>query len=602
MMISEKISILDSDEVVLTSSQLFTSQLVQSFCEQATSSSLLFGMVCGNLLGSITKSCVTRFFSPIFQKNGSLVLGLSTLSGCFMEGTGIQFVPLLLKGEGIGEEGFRGWLHMGLTLTMMKGIGCAQISNPLIQHLVQDFAMVQWDSFCGVIGFIENRPHSLTEAMLQAEVLSLQMSVSSKLVHCTFVEVRTMEAKLELQSKYSRSFFSSVSAIKKTFFSSLPPLGMAPRLAMVGFESPGPGWMGETGRSIVPRPQPLYAVASEPSGSYNRIFFPPRGERPFKELRSPENPGKTEAPKKPLLTPEYASYLSAWQRVINPGFKPMSMMNNAGGPDRLTGSIIGGRVHECFVIELSALSAKKMKFYLSHWEQIDQTPFLPIPDSWKEAQPDSLSNYARIRVRERFLQEMNLRSEKGYWNVREITQWGIERCILIELKRMGVNPATIHLGAQKKGWMELQYEWGIEGEIPEETHVVYLEGAFPELMAQGKLPKVDIFYQKAVSENMDAETVSYLPDFINPGGFALLGKVQKGLAEQQMREALNRRRLGKNFSKVDVPWAYTLEMHEFIERYVEKQRSAEEENSETREEFIDRANYWWQLYGAKRIG
>lgn len=602
MKISEKISILDSEEVELTSSQLFTSQLIQSFCEQATSSSLLSGMVCGNFLGSITKSYVTRFFSPIFQKNGSLVRGLSTVSGCFMEGTGIQLVPLLLKGEGIGEEGFRGWIHMGLTMTMMKGIGCAQISNPFVQHAVQDLAMVQFDRICGAVGFIQSPPTSFVEAMMQAEVISWQMSIGCKLLDNVAPSLRLLQAREELQVDLSSSPHLSFSSLKKGWVKLSGSFEFSPHLTAVNESGLQARIPIEKNRELIQKAPILLMVSQDVS----------RGERRSVPLRQKElvNPpslyelAKREAAaKNVLLTSEYISYLLAWQRVVNPELQRMRMIYNAGGPDRSTPSFLVGRGGESFVIDLAYVSAKKLKFYLENWELIDQTPLLPFPSSWSESGWATLSNYGKFKLKEHFLRQIHHRAKKGYWHISMIEKWGMERCIVIELKKMGVDPGTILPPIQKSKYVELQYQWGMEGERAEEMNVVYLEGSFPELMDQGRLPMVDFYYQKAVSSNMDAVTIPEVPKFIRQGGTVLLGRTNKSLARQKITECENRLSLGSDFETIDVPWHYTLTMHELIERYSEEGIFPDEEASlqSDKETEIERSNYWWQLYGARKV-
>lgn len=188
----------------LTSTQLATSQLFQSCFQRVFDCSTLLSIASGNLLGVLTKAYCLKGLSPIFQERAWIARGISSLSGCLMEATGIHFIPQIIQRDGLGESGLGGWAHLSLTILLMKGMANLPLSNPLVQHGAQDVLMTALDRICGVVGLIESPHGSFLEGMIQAEVMSCQMIVG---VQCTSLfapELKNLEAAFHLKGELNR--------------------------------------------------------------------------------------------------------------------------------------------------------------------------------------------------------------------------------------------------------------------------------------------------------------------------------------------------------------------------------------------------------------
>ncbi len=231
--ISEKVFSICVEEEVLTSSQLLTSQICSSFFSQAFDGMNLLGICSGNFLGSCAKLYSSKVFSVLLKENSWITRSGSLLIDCLTEAAGIELIPSLFKKGGMEEERFQGFAHLSLTLLLMKGVGCAKISNPILRHGVQDGVMVEFNRLCGVIGLTDIQPTGFIEGMVHAEAMSFQMSVGVCFVRQGIPELTCIEAKQELEYKFktppstkSRKFLETVSSLF-----SVP--SKIPQLAMV---------------------------------------------------------------------------------------------------------------------------------------------------------------------------------------------------------------------------------------------------------------------------------------------------------------------------------------------------------------------------------
>ncbi len=211
------------EEYSLNSSQLATSQMLQTFCSQATDIYSLCGMMGASLFASIARVKCSQALSLFIQnpQKAYWIKGGSTLAACLAEATGIHFIPKFLKeGEILGgrvEEGWGGWIHTSLTMILMKGTGSVLPPNLALQHLAQDALMVKLDEVCVNLHLIEGQRGNFIEKMANAEIMSCQMMVSGALTGFCFSEVKIYEAKQELQyhmnqrgSSNRRGFLSSL--------------------------------------------------------------------------------------------------------------------------------------------------------------------------------------------------------------------------------------------------------------------------------------------------------------------------------------------------------------------------------------------------------
>ncbi len=205
----------DSNECELSSSQLATSQLFQSFFKQATDGYMLCGMVAGGIFGTATKAYCSRLLSSVsfFQKSAYGSMGaqvISSAAACMTEAVGMHSLPEYLRGTPTLEtkfsEGLKGWAHTTLTIMLMKTTGCILPANNIaLQHISQDVLMVGLDSVCVVAGLTEASQGSFFEKVCSNEVINWQMMASGCLVRQVAPAVAMYEAKFRLNFELSKT-------------------------------------------------------------------------------------------------------------------------------------------------------------------------------------------------------------------------------------------------------------------------------------------------------------------------------------------------------------------------------------------------------------
>jgi phosphatidylserine synthase len=207
---------------LLTSHQNQVDALVSHFAEQVTDWRSIAAMTVGGgayRLGRIgvmsTGSGLTARSVPLVAslvRGSSLVGGLATEVVAFeathrslFSATGERNNPNLWNWNGQG--GIRqGLAHSFITFGTLRGVGAmVQGENIVVQHLLQDTAMVTGHQLSAAFG-ITNRPTgSLVEQFLEAEVTNIQMTGGMSLVHGLAPGVTGLEHGLDLAVRSSET-------------------------------------------------------------------------------------------------------------------------------------------------------------------------------------------------------------------------------------------------------------------------------------------------------------------------------------------------------------------------------------------------------------
>lgn len=248
-----------------------------------------------------------------------------------------------------------------------------------------------------------------------------------------------------------------------------------------------------------------------------------------------------------LQTLEQSAYNLAWNEVINQHRKLNGpVIYSAIGPDLITVLQVTN-AQEIFGLDYeNTPNRQTLENYINEWDEIKSVPKTPWWDSAKE----------RYKIRETLVDNINHRRKTGYWDVGIIHIWGIEKCILMELKRMGIDRNTISL-SEDNGHTILEFDWNFPGKNSQRRKVTYIEGRMKHAY-DGKIgiaiPGVDCFYQKAAERYSSywdmRELLKNLPPYINKGGVILLGRPCNSFEEQDSLERFNRKVLN-SFSLED---------------------------------------------------
>lgn len=270
-------------EEALTSCQLSTSMMLQSFSDQALDGYTLCGMMGASLIASFAKVHSSQLLSLFIKdpKKNYFIKGGSFLASCFAEAAGVQSIPKILKGDevlgGRIQEGLGGYFHTTFMMILMKGSGFVLPPNLLIQHIIQDVLMVELDKRSAQLGLIDPQTGEWIEQIANAEVMSCQSMMTGAVISVCFEGVRKIEAAQEL--KYQMKQGSSFQW--KEFLSNIS--GKSPQAAEFAVEGGGKIF---TQFSFEDRKQHplrskdrLFSAMMMSGNSVNQEFLPKTGEK-----------------------------------------------------------------------------------------------------------------------------------------------------------------------------------------------------------------------------------------------------------------------------------------------------------------------------------
>lgn len=219
-----------------------------------------------------------------------------------------------------------------------------------------------------------------------------------------------------------------------------------------------------------------------------------------------------------LLRWEHVVYQMAWKKEINPDSKPFSAVYVAMGADVAT-LLLASNATTVYAIDPAGMHtwseqhSNLITHYFKNWESVDSG--------------------------EEVKKGLAERRENGYWNDQAMKSGSRERYLIVELKKMGVDPKTVHIHGPgiRNNIVSIEFEWAYPGEQPKKREIIYLPTDRPE----ESWGKVDLFYRKSLRTFDFAgfrRELEQVPTLLNPRGVILLGDVLQDLEGLIPREGL----------------------------------------------------------------
>ena len=110
-----------------------------------------------------------------------------------------------------------------------------------------------------------------------------------------------------------------------------------------------------------------------------------------------------------------------------------------------------------------------------YWDIVDQRPTLS-PDAIGVLKGDlSVRDYLLPKEKvDMFNEDLDDRKRRGYWNTRASLQFGNDRLLFIELKKLGVNPRSIKIATASNFVTEVDFNWAFPGEKSKARRITYV--------------------------------------------------------------------------------------------------------------------------------
>ena len=284
-----------------------------------------------------------------------------------------------------------------------------------------------------------------------------------------------------------------------------------------------------------------------------------------------------------LLLPEHIAYCMGWKQQVNPNSLPITAMYVGIGPDIST-ILYTADPTVVLGVDMVPISPSKLEEFIESYGGVDTDPIeFKLLGATFTGRP----------AQSRFKSLLQTRTQDGYWDALPIGMIGIERCIAIELKRLGVDPSTIEVQDREYG-NDLSFDWAYpSNDITFRRTFQFLHAADidildphspkrPDFMERFSIPGIDLYYAKSAISYKVSQTSLALP-YVNEKGVVLLGMPFWNTSQVEEKISEYRRKLGKNWFELNLPEAYT---HAMLSVHAHQR---------------DSMSYGWQLFGFKRI-
>jgi hypothetical protein len=198
-----------------------------------------------------------------------------------------------------------------------------------------------------------------------------------------------------------------------------------------------------------------------------------------------------------LMSPEQAAYCLGWRDQLNPESRPFRLLYTHMGPDVST---------SLTMTDADVIDGVDRQFPSGNWERLlEQWDQLDDPASMDEA---TAAEFKRV---------LDTRYKLGYYRIDITRAIGLDRVLLMELKRLGVDPKSIRIDDTADD-LNIQYELGKPRRLS-----IHRKGIHSYLKEKPHPEQFDAFYQKAGMNSLVALS-GVLPEacqLIKPGGFFL---------------------------------------------------------------------------------
>src|SRR3989339_224816 len=169
-----------------------------------------------------------------------------------------------------------------------------------------------------------------------------------------------------------------------------------------------------------------------------------------------------------LLRKEHISYLLGWNKLLG---NKKKVLYNAMGPD-LSTVLLFANPTEIIGVDPKGFFRDTEEYVLKFWDFIDIKPIVKSGDSWYHSEKNIAKSYKPTEEELYFFKEdLNFRKNYGYWDITHIRRWDLDRLLMIEFKKLNVDPDSIKFNSNP---FQISFEWAYPKEKAKERKLVYI--------------------------------------------------------------------------------------------------------------------------------
>jgi hypothetical protein len=223
-----------------------------------------------------------------------------------------------------------------------------------------------------------------------------------------------------------------------------------------------------------------------------------------------------------ILSTDHANYCLAVKKQINPKSEDFKLVYGASGPD-LSVPLLSSNATEILCLEKNKLDLNKLNEAFSKGSKaLYSTRYFPLDlHCGLGYSPD------RPQV---FLESaLEARAKNGYWLASNINNLGFERCLLIELDKLGIDFQEIKISSDNDGLISIGFPWAFPGEVKKMRKISFKTAQLPEVLDSIDFSKVNAYLQKsgmtAQNKKVMRASVANILKSAKPGFFVMSGKL-----------------------------------------------------------------------------
>lgn len=255
---------------------------------------------------------------------------------------------------------------------------------------------------------------------------------------------------------------------------------------------------------------------------------------------------------------EQVAYCLAWKDIINPESKQgETIMYNAMGPDFLTAFLVSN-AEIIYGIDSNLPKYEKLIECFTDWDSIDVVTSSVKP---KEHSHDFIDKQSHQKSLQKTIES---RAKQGFWDVPGISAQSIESCIIIEMKKMGIDKTSVKI-EKTNGQIKINFDWAYPEEETRRRSVAYIARNINDIINDPNrcgITSIDGYYEKSMNEprfsflSTASNDLPFISQLINPNGFALIGRSQFSLFnmenEERRLEQVTRDQFGPTYDAVTI--------------------------------------------------
>jgi hypothetical protein len=285
------------------------------------------------------------------------------------------------------------------------------------------------------------------------------------------------------------------------------------------------------------------------------------------------------------ISKEQAAYCLGWKDIINPESKQgETIMYNAMGPDFLTAFLVSN-AELIYGIDSNLPNYEKLVDCFENWDNVgnDKNPISLINNNHDSSNKKAAENHCEETIKSR--------ADQGFWDIPGINKGSIESCIIIEMKKMGIDKSSIKIENINER-VQISFDWAYPEEEMRHRTVTYITQNTNDIINDPNhcgIANIDGYYEKSMNNprftlsSSSSNDLPFISQLINPNGFALIGRSQFSLFdmenEEKRLEQVTRDQFGPTFNAIDIGSEYKIMM----------------------EKIFGKKEYNWSLFGMTKI-